>query len=580
MNTKSKTSEISLYVSLLGFIAFIIYILYINKEVLYTAHDRSEFLYGTTFFDTLMSKPFGLMQYVGAWLTQYFFYPIAGGGILVALWLLIFLAGSKAFRLRGSASALMLLPVACLLTSVVDLGYWVYFIHIRGYFFSQTVGYLIMLLLLWAARSTPRRWHLVWYLAAMALYPILGWFVLLFAVCLALTERPSWRELLCLLIILITAKFWHARLYTYLRYDQVSLAGLPLIETMVDRSQYLSYPFWLLASISVLMPLCARYLNRWFVPLLCTVAGIGFTCSMMFCDKTYIEEMKMVRTAEKDNWQEVLDIYDNAPRHTASMIVLKNVALMYRGDLLDRSFKMGNIADNICNPDSLHVSFLEIASPLAYYHYGMMNEAIRLSYENAVQEGLSPFYLKMLARCTHATREKRLETRFKTLLHHHPFYRDWQPLDASAKTKELQVCYPDEITGVEKSENYIINAISLWYQSDSKLASEQSLFYSMMRCDSRRFWPSLRQYVQHHQNEQFPIHAQEAYIMYMDKAPEAKRMMVPVSQEIYDRYKNFWSVLENNLKSGKSQSEVAEAMRDAFGNTFWYYNIFNTRRYQ
>ena len=146
--------------------SFVVYALYINQEVFYTAHDRSEFIFGTPFFDKLMQKPFGLMQYAGAWLTLFFHKPAIGASILATIWVLIFYVGTKAFRLQGNAagaSAVMLLPVACLLTSVVDLGYWIYISTIRGYWFSQSVGYLVMLLLLWAARQTPRKWHLAWY---------------------------------------------------------------------------------------------------------------------------------------------------------------------------------------------------------------------------------------------------------------------------------------------------------------------------------------------------------------------------------------------------------------------------------
>ena len=162
INTSNKTSKVILYASLLVFIAFVAYILHINQEVLYTAHDRSEFLFGAPFFHTLMQKPFGLMQYVGAWLTQLFCHPALGAGVLAAIWALIFFVGTKAFQLKSGAAALMLLPIACLLTSVVDLGYWVYVYPVRGYWFSQSVGYLAMLLLLWVARCTPRKWHILW----------------------------------------------------------------------------------------------------------------------------------------------------------------------------------------------------------------------------------------------------------------------------------------------------------------------------------------------------------------------------------------------------------------------------------
>ena len=64
MNTKNKISSTILYVSLLVFVLFVVYILYINQEVFYTAHDRSEFIFGTPFFNTLLSKPFGLKTLV------------------------------------------------------------------------------------------------------------------------------------------------------------------------------------------------------------------------------------------------------------------------------------------------------------------------------------------------------------------------------------------------------------------------------------------------------------------------------------------------------------------------------------
>ena len=577
MNNKSKLSSAILNVSLLAFIAFVVYILYINQEVFYTAHDRSEFIFGAPFFHTLMSKPFGLMRYVGAWLTQFFCEPAVGSGVMVAIWGLIFLVGTKAFRLQGSASALMLLPVACLLTSVTDLGYWIYISTIRGYWFSQSVGYLAMLLLLWAARCTPRKWHLAWYLLGVCIYPVLGWFALLFVICLALTEKITWREVLGMVLLIFSASIWHTQFYSNLRANDVMLAGFPRFITPIDSSDRLSIPFMVLAAISVLIPLCSKYLTKAFVPLLCAVAGIIFTSSLTFHDQNYIDEMRMVRYAEDDNWKEVLRLAEDNNQPTSTMMFIKNIALMNEGGLLDRSFKLGNNAVNINNPDTLHVTLLDIASPLVYYNYGMMNEAIRLNFENAIQAGFSPFYLKMLARCAQAVGDKKLVERYTTILHHSPFYGNWQPAPVTEKIKELQKCYPDELTGVENSESYIVNGISLWYESDSKVASEQALLYAMLRCDSRRFWASLRNYVQLHLDEQFPLHAMEAYILFMDKAPEEKRMMLPVEQSVYERYKQFWATLESKAKPNMTLEKVGEEMRKEYGDTYWWYNIFGRK---
>jgi len=578
---KDKLSAAFLYVSLLAFMAFAVFILSMNKEVLYTAHDRSEFMFGAPFFHTLLSKPFGLMQYVGAWLTQFFYYPALGAGIMLAIWLLIFMVGAKAFGLKGNISALMLLPIACLLTSVVDLGYWIYIFSVRGYWFSQSVGYLVMMLLLWAARSTPRKWHLLWYVIAFCIYPVLGWFALLFLLCLVLSGKPTWRELLGILLLISTAIIWHTLLYSNQKLEDITLAGMPRFVTPLDSSTFLTIPFWVLGAVSVIMAWGGRYLVKagakvkYFVPVLCAAAGVIFALSFMFHDRNYIDEMRMVRLAEDNNWKEVLHVAEENKRPSHTMVMLKNIALMNEGGLLERSFKIGNHGVDVCNPDSLHIGLLNIASPLVYYNYGKMNYAIRLCYENAVTTGFSPFYMKMISCCARATGEEKLVERYTTLLHHNMFYANWQPAPISTTVSELQKSFVDEINGVDNnSEQYIIDNFSLASDSVSQAVSEQALFYSMIRRDSGRFWASLRRYVKLHLNGAFPLHAQEAYIMFMDKAPEEKRIMLPVEQAVFDRYKQFWLALESKVKPGVDLQTVGEEMRDEWGDTYWWYNIF------
>ena len=576
----SKISKYLHYLSLLIFVAFAVLLLYINREVLYTAHDRSEFLFGATFFKIIMLKPFGLIQYVGAWLTQLFYSPAIGACALGLIWTCIFYVGAKAFRLKGNASALMILPIACLLTAVVDLVYWIYVFTIRGYFFSQSVGYLMMVTLLWAARCTPRKWHLLWYLFAVCSYPVLGWFALLFIVCLALTEKPSWSELVGLLLLFTTTIIWRRLLYSNIKFEEISLAGFPIFEIPSSRSDFLSVPFWVLGALSILFVLFSRFLTKWYVSILCSLIGIAFTLSLSFYDKNYIDEMRMVRCAEKENWKEVLNIAIGNPKPTISMVMLKNVALMNEGGLLDISFKMGNDTYPISNPDSIPVSFLEIASPVVYYNYGLVNESFRLAFECAVQSGFSPCYLKMLLSCATANGETELVNRYEAHLKNQLFYSDWQPNPMNKNIKELHNSYPDELTGVENSDSYLVNSLSLWYDADSKLASEQALFYSMMRCDSRRFWASLRNYIKFHTNEVFPLHAMEAYLMYFDKAPEEKKMKLPVSQDVYDHYNKFWTTLETLIKSGMDRNKIPEQMRSEFGDTYWYYNVFRRKIYK
>lgn len=574
-----KVSKTICYASLLTSIVFVVFMLFLNGEVFYTAHERSEFLYGTPFFHTLMSKPFGLMQYVGAWLTQFFYYPALGSAILALIWVLIFYVGKKAFSLTESSVALMLLPVACLLTSVVDLGYWIYIFTIKGYWFSQSVSYLVMLLLLWTARSTPRRWHIVWYVLGLCLYPVLGWFALLFVLSLAVIEKPSWREVVAVIVLIIAAPVWRTLLYSNIKPDDLVMAGMPHFETPNDVGKSLSIPFFVLGALTLLISAFGRYAKKWFVPALSAVVGMVFVTSLRFHDRNYINEMRMVRYSQEENWNEVLNIAADAEESTTTMTMLRNIALMNQGGLLDRSFKMGNIDAGIYNPDTLHVGFLNTAAPLAYYNYGLITEAIRLNYEGSIQTGFSPFYLKMLSRCCMATGEVKLLERYTKLLHNHPFYSDWEPAPPTKYIKELQNSYSDEITGVENSDRFIVTSICLWDKVNSKVASEQALFYTMIRCDANAFWDVFRKYLKLHTNDDFPVHAQEAYILYLDRAPEEKRMMLPVEEDVYNRYKAFTAQLESKMKPGTKLGTVAMDMQKEWSDTYWYYYFFKKRTY-
>ena len=96
----------------------------------------------------------------------------------------------------------------------------------------------------------------------------------------------------------------------------------------------------------------------------------------------------------------------------------------------------------------------------------------------------------------------------------------------------------------------------------------------MLRCDSHQFWPSLRKYLKMHDGEDFPMHAQEAYILFMDKTPEEKRMMIPVEETIFYRYKKFSEAMAKLVKPGKTIGQVAEQMSGEWGDTYWYYYFF------
>ena len=54
-------------------------------------------------------------------------------------------------------------------------------------------------------------------------------------------------------------------------------------------------------------------------------------------------------------------------------------------------------------------------------------------------------------------------------------------------------------------------------------------------------------------------------------------MMLPVEKSVFERYKQFWETLESMVKPDMTLEKVGEEMREKFGDTYWWYNIFGKK---
>ena len=119
----------------------------------------------------------GLLTYLGTFFTQFLAIPWLGVLMLCGWWYLLMWLTRRTFRIPHRWSVLMLIPIALILITIVDMGYWVYLLKLRGHFFVTTLGVTSVVALLWAFRSLPSRWGLrsvFIVLTCIAGYPLLG----------------------------------------------------------------------------------------------------------------------------------------------------------------------------------------------------------------------------------------------------------------------------------------------------------------------------------------------------------------------------------------------------------------------
>lgn len=574
---KQKILPPILFAAMAGFLLLAYY-----SDMLFTAQWRTPFMTGAPFRDGLLAEPFGLLAFGGCWLTQTLYHPALGVAVYLALWLASWVVGTKALRLGQQWSALMMLPLGCLVLSLTGVGYMIYSNLLIGYWFSQSLGYLLCLATLWGLGSLGSSIvaQVVQAVVCLALYPLLGWYTYLLALCLVLKQRNWW----CLLALLAPA-LWRAVLYDNVSMYVLWQAGFPLFRNTNILVQRPIVPFYLLAAFTLVLaaPPWRRVLSarQWGIGLsaLTLLTATGVWCGS-FKDYNYLAEMRMTRSTMDGDWKTVLDEAKRTKHPSRTMVALKNVALMNTGRLGERSFALSNDGRDITNPDSLTLNIMQIAAPLVYYNYGMTNFAERWCIENSVSYGYSPYYLQLIARCAKASGEEAMVQRTVDLLRTHAWYGDWQPGKVPPVVHELRTTFANVIDSDRNScEFHLIDIFSQAGGSGSPLVEELHLFYAMLYGTPGRFWPAFVEYTASRRDELLPQHFQEAYFFFMDSYPVELPFKVNVASLTYDRYKAFKQHYAHCCEVGADKVTAGEAMRAEWAGTFWWHHYFGRNSY-
>ena len=115
--------------------------------------------------------------------------------------------------------------------------------------------------------------------------------------------------------------------------------------------------------------------------------------------------------------------------------------------------------------------------------------------------------------------------------------------------------------------------------SKSKYYAELSLLYSMLTCNPNDFWPSMYDYVYTHKSNTIPTQYEEAYCLFQDKTGVKFPFELKISPATQERYQSFWDAGNNYARCGMNEDAVREAMREDWGETYWWFNAFGRKNY-
>lgn len=566
-------------------------LLMFESDFLWKLQDQNLFLNTKLFFNEQMVVPGGLLSWMGTYLTQYFYYPWLGTVLLSLCWLLMMWFTKRAFKLSNQWSALTLVPVALLLLTIVDMGYWVYILKLPGHVFVGTLGTTAVAGLLWAFRALPHRCGLrliFIVITAILGYPFLGIYglgtTLLMGLFVWNLEQPLWQKITGSVLALAGAAIVPQLCY-HLVYYQTNLANiyyaaLPLFFVTEEYHAYY-LPYYGLALFFVLMVtgegLCKHItlgkFQKWIVlgTQVLLVAGLAWGVShFWYKDENFHHELKMQRCIEQNDWQGVVAegaLQQDEP--TRAIVMMRNLALSRLGRQANEMYLYKNGSKRYEAPFDMRLMLC--VGPLMYYQYGMLNYCNRLSTEMGVEFGWRVSNLKLLAKCTILNKEDSEARKYLNLLKHTTFYADWA--EKAREMEELKTVahmmhYPNMLTSDGGNiEKFLMNRLAECTYADDSYFLEQTLLASLYTKDMGQFWYHFQDYSNLHPKDPMPRYFQEAAYLYgkLEGRPYIDQM--PFDQSVKQSFESFMQAAE---RFDDTDVEYAREGLKAFCHTYYY----------
>ncbi len=574
-----------------------------DSDFLYRVQELNLFLYTPLFFQQQMVVAGGFLTWMGTYFTQYFYHPWMGVALLSLWWLLLLWLVKRAFRIPAYASVALLAPVVLLLITDVDLGYWIFYLKLRGHFFVATIGTAAAVALVWLYRLIPSRWQLrnVYILIATAVaYPLLGYYGLMAAGLMALM---AWRlggglrggllgKVVATVVALVAIVFIPLICYRYV-YCQTPEGGIysTALPVFCFLGEYPIYylPYGLLTAVLAVFALAY---GAWADTLRRRYAVVGNVLALLilvaaawtgwYKDKNFRREVIMTREVENLNWDGVLQTYqtlgdDEQP--TRMMWMLKNLTLFRLGTAGDNMYHYKNGSAE-CNAP-FQVRLTQTGAKIIYYHYGKLNFCYRWCLEDGVEFGWRVDYLKYMLKCAILNGEYKVAKKYIDILKNTKYYKDYaehyEPYlnnralvnrDPEMKPILHFLKGPDALTSDNTLvELYLLNTFANETSNDP-VYQEACLQAALQSKQIPVFWTQFSNYARLHPGQRMPIHYQEAAYLYGHLENNVDISHMPFDGEVKQNYDDFMAAAQQ--LQGLTEEQMKPLLYPRFGGTFYY----------
>lgn len=577
---------------LFGAALFLLYFLWFcfpGEYVMIANMDQHLFYTTTDHFMSFTSRPGGILEYAGQFLTQFYRFRMAGAMVIALLITSGFFVTARLIKTIPGQKGIM---VFAIMSSVLLAGMHNYYPHQV----HHSLGFILVILLSGLIPVHPGKRRLFLVAAIPVIYYILGGYVWFFsAIMLARFIKADLKNSLEIVLLNLVYPavivFIATRFFFLDQPAELFLDPLPLD---------LSYPLPGLSLIFMIWILSALIFNRIYGekissqgspkktgPYLKTAISSVFLIAGTFLiflftyNKKNREFFTIEKLAVQENWDDLLGFVSRHPSSNLFGTYYTNLALQHKDMLCSSLFNYPQVfsTDGLCFRWDSKPEILRRGSDF-FWSINFVNEAHHWSFESMVSEGFTRRNLLMLIRTelirgNYAVVEKYIRLLRKSLFNRKLAAHYSQFIEKPEKIRKDPELGPG--SGCDFNHDFFTDGADLEKNLQSLILNDPSnrpafdYFMALLMIEKRvdDIAGYLPDYVSLH-GSTLPRLLDESLLLYHLLNPDASGPDIQVSRQTIARFEDYARI----LRQSRDQNEAARLLFPKYGNTFWFHMNF------
>lgn len=547
------------------------------------------FLFTGDYFLDFFSHPGGMADYLGNFITQFYFYSWVGALIISGLLVLL---QRMVFALTKQADVQsMYFP----LTYFPSILYWALLCD-ENYLAGGLVSLLIVVIFMVTfSQFRAFRWRMIFVLTSM---PLLYWmcggaFVMLpvFAIVKEWTKGEITRSRLVAFagsVLLFAVALPLLAKHLPLQYP---LSHLMIGTTYYRFTSFLPLTVGAICLIILISPFLLKLLSDkirvkrpvWGSILLLMVVSLGgFMLVGTSADMKKEEVMAYDFNVRMRRWDKVIAMADKKTPMSPMSVSCLNLALAKENLLGERMFDYFQNGPQGLMPDFKRDFTVPMVAGEVYYHLGMVNTAQRYTFE--AMEALPDYQkstraIKRLAETNIINGHYSVATKYLHLLQKTFYYRTWATkaletikdeslIDNHSEWGLLRKLRPNEDFLFSEVEKDMMLGVVFQQNPENRMAFEYLLALCLLNKDLQHFWeyfPLGKSFYP----QRIPLHFQEAlvYVWGLQNNDPTANIPFLIGNDVKQRVLDYGRIYN-------SQSNAEALLKKNFSDTYWYYLQF------